>query len=235
MTRDDRAAVAACLPGLAVRRVIGEAGRLRTRVDDLGQPVAGIVRAGPASGSRDAHAGAAIGGVEGIADGAVGSGDAGDPPCRVGCVRGRAGGIAHRRLLPRHVEGVRYSSARRISDRGHQPPMIVAIRNGVRVSIDMGGGRAVSVVRPAFACAVGIGGAAGLIAARVVIVGHMRAAVRFGGEQASLPRGVIRIRDSVAVRLGHNERTVLIVEGRGRRVRVGVGDASGVSIGVLGE
>ena len=71
------------------------------------------------------------------------------------------------------------------------------------------------------------------VAARVVIVGHMRAAVRLGGEQANLTRSVIGIGDSVAIRLGHNERTVLIVEGRGRRVRVGVGDASGVSIGVL--
>ena len=60
----------------------------------------------------------------------------------------------------------------------------------------------------------------------------MRAAVRFGGEQASLTGGVIRVSDGIAVRLGHSERTVLEVEGRGRRVRVGVGDARGVSIGV---
>ena len=101
--RDDGAAIAARLPGLAVRGVIRKRGGLTARVDDLGQPVACVVRVGPASGSGDAHAGAAAGGVVSVADGAVGSGDAGDPASGVRRIARRAGGVAHRRLLPQQT------------------------------------------------------------------------------------------------------------------------------------
>ena len=98
--RDDGAAIAARLPGLAVLGVIRKRGGLTARVDDLGQPVACIVRVGPASSAGDAHAGAAAGGVVSIADGAVGSGDAAEASYGVRRVACRAGGVAHRRLLP---------------------------------------------------------------------------------------------------------------------------------------
>ena len=109
--------------------------------------------------------------------------------------------------------------------------MIVSIIYGVGIAIFVRDGVSSVVVAPAFGGAVGIGGNVRLVAIRIRVGRDVRVAVRFGAEESFLPGAVVGISDSIAVGLGDDERTILIVERRRAGVGVGIGSEQAERMG----